>query len=63
MKYGPITDEQTAALRDYAKEHGRFWKAQLNLDWLDARASPPLQQLRNSHGPSWLADYKLPKED
>lgn len=63
MRKDPLTEEQVAAIRAYAKKHGRFWKQQLNLDWMYARTTGTLQELRNTHGPSWLVDYKLPKED
>jgi hypothetical protein len=58
-----LTPEQLAALRSYAAEHGRTWKSQLNDDWMNGRASGPLQQVRNQFGPSWLIRFKLPKEN
>lgn len=57
------TPEQLAALEVYAAEHGRTWKAQLNDDWMNGRASGPLQQVRNQFGPSWLIRFRLPKEN
>lgn len=56
------TPEQLAALSAYAAEHGRTWKSQLNDDWMNGRASGPLQQVRNQFGPSWLVRFRLPKE-
>ena len=60
-----LTQEQRAALQQYAAEHGRSWKQDLHADWMHARAqvrgetSPELQQIRNSFGPSWLMKFKL----
>ena len=51
---GEPTLEQWAALKAYAREHGRTWKSRLLDDWTYARTSGPLQQLRNSFGPRWL---------
>lgn len=45
---------QLDELRRYATEHGRNWKAQLLDDWTLARTSGPLQDMRNTLGPSWL---------
>jgi hypothetical protein len=56
------TLEQLTALQTYALEHGRTWKSQLNDDWMNGRASGPLQQVRNQFGPSWLIRFRLPKE-
>ena len=44
----------------YAAANGRRWKSALNQDWVNARSTGELHALRNSHGPSWLAAYKLP---
>ncbi|MDX0267670.1 hypothetical protein GOC13_07485 [Sinorhizobium meliloti] len=62
MTHDSLTPEQLEAIRAYAKQHGRKWKDQLNNDWMYARTIGTLQQLRNTHGPSWLVDFKLPKE-
>ena len=58
---GEPTVEQWEALKAYAAEHGRTWKAALREDWMDAcqNISDPnqqalLQQLRNTFGPRWL---------
>ena len=53
--------EQTAALAAFAAEHGRSWKAQLRRQWERASANPILHGLRNTHGPTWLDRYRLPK--
>ena len=59
MKLQP---EELAAVQSYAKEHGRKWKSQLNLDWQNARPEGVLLHLRNhpEGGPRWLANFKLP---
>lgn len=60
----PLTPEQDAALQAYAARHGRRWKSILNNAWM---GGPPhddgglLRGLRNSHGPTWLQSYRLPK--
>ncbi len=54
-----LRPDHVAALQDYAKEHGRTWKAKLRDDWMNARTTGPLHELRNSHGPSWLANFRL----
>lgn len=57
-----ISTEQEQALRQFAKANGRIWKAKLNILWERADAPVVLHQLRNSHGPSWLASYRIPLE-
>ena len=52
--------DQLAALADYAHYYGGNWRANLLVDWRRAGSRWPgpyhlLQQLRNNHGPSWLA--------
>ncbi|AIC29695.1 hypothetical protein IE4771_PA00189 (plasmid) [Rhizobium etli bv. mimosae str. IE4771] len=60
----PLTLEQEAALQAYAARHGRRWRSILNNAWM---GGPPhddgglLRGLRNSHGPTWLQSYRLPK--
>lgn len=54
-----ITDAQRAALKAFAKKHGRSWKSRLQDLWRSASASPELHRLRNTHGPRWLATFKL----
>lgn len=59
------TDQETALLA-YAARHGRRWKSILNNVWM---GGPPhddggiLRGLRNTHGPTWLQSYRLPKAD
>ena len=57
-----LTAEQLEAIGDYARQHGRTWKSQLNHDWMTGQTSGPLQQIRNQFGPSWLIRFKLPAE-
>lgn len=57
--------EQVAALRDYAIRHGRRWKSTLNNVWMGGAPHDDggiLRRLRNTHGPSWLQRYRLPKD-
>ena len=56
-RYPTLTLEQFAALDEYARQHGRRWKAKLADDWMYARTEGALQVLRNSHGPSWLKGF------
>jgi len=55
----PLTEKEQAAIRAYARENGRYWKARLRDDWMNARTTGILQTLRNSRGPSWLASFSL----
>ncbi|WP_313606820.1 hypothetical protein [Rhizobium sp.] len=61
-----MTDDQEVALREYAVRHGRRWKSILSDVWM---GGPPhddggiLRGLRNTHGPTWLQSYRLPKAD
>mgnify|MGYP001615676077 CR=1 FL=1 len=55
----PLTTAQVAALRAYAAEHGRTWKAQLCADWGSGKCQGELQQVRNIRGPSWLMSVRL----
>lgn len=57
-----ISQEQLNCLKMYADMQGRRWKQSLRNDWAKAAAVPQLQWLRNTHGPSWLAKFKFPKE-
>ena len=54
------TQEQVEALRSFARANGRLWKQALRDAWMRAGEPGPLQALRNSHGPSWLASFRLP---
>ena len=56
------TESQIAALRSYAAEHGRYWKAKLLHDWLKDVSEGELQAIRNAFGPSWLLTFRLPRE-
>jgi hypothetical protein len=54
-----LTAEEREALRIFATEHGRCWKAALRKQWMNASASPVLHRLRNRLGPSWLVRFRL----
>lgn len=56
----PLTTVQLECLQDFARANGRQWKAALRDCWMRSTASPTLHQLRNTHGPSWLATFRLP---
>lgn len=64
----PLTTEELAELQAFAAENGRKWRDQIIYDyWMrgipvrDKRGKeyPSLYGLRNTHGPSWLAAFKL----
>ena len=63
-RWPALTHDEQAALRAYAVKHGRRWKSILGDVWM---AGPPhddggiLRRLRNTHGPTWLQSYRLPK--
>jgi hypothetical protein len=61
VKYQPLTPEEITALQSYAAYAGRTWKMQLRMAWENARMPGLLHKLRNSHGPSWLISFRLPK--
>jgi hypothetical protein len=56
-----ISTEAKTALQAYAEKHGRTWKSKLRAQWLRASAPAILHGLRNSHGPSWLNSFILPR--
>jgi hypothetical protein len=63
MKAAP-TPTQLAALKDYAKRHGRYWKMCLRQSWETGRYAdyddwPSLQRVRNDFGPTWLKRFRL----
>lgn len=57
--YPQLMLDQVAALRVYARGHGRSWKTRLWMEWMEATAEPLLHQLRNTHGPAWLDQLVL----
>lgn len=61
MSYRDLTQDEIEAVTEYAARKGRKWKSELNLEWQYARSTGDLHSLRNTHGPSWLVGYKLPK--
>lgn len=66
QRWPALSDDQEAALRAYAATHGRRWKSILSNVWM---GGPPhddggiLRGLRNTHGPTWLQFYRLPKAE
>jgi hypothetical protein len=59
-------------IRAFAKVEGRPWKSTLQREswWRGLPAKdrngkeyPSLYGLRNTHGPSWLMEYRIPKEE
>lgn len=59
----PLTPEQVCALQAYAARHGRRWKSILNNVWTGGAPHEDggiLRGLRNTHGPTWLHNYRLP---
>ncbi|MET3778095.1 hypothetical protein ABID20_003682 [Rhizobium alvei] len=60
----PLTEGEVDALQDYAARHGRSWKRILNDAWMGEAPHDVggiLRRLRNTHGPTWLDRYRLPK--
>jgi hypothetical protein len=60
-----LTTEEQAALRAWAAEQGRTWKAALRDAWETgnyggSEHDAELQRIRNKLGPSWLVKYRLP---
>jgi hypothetical protein len=56
--------DQLAAVAAYAARHGRTWRASLATAWSTGRDAAELdghllRQVRNSHGPAWLATVTL----
>lgn len=75
MRHRELTPDELDALKAFAKEKGRRWKSELaEVYWPNARVWEEwsgmqcskdkgylLHGLRNSHGPSWVSGFKLPK--
>jgi hypothetical protein len=55
-----LTADEEQAIRQYAERKGRCWKQALSDAWMRASEPGLLQSIRNSHGPAWLAGYRLP---
>lgn len=58
------TPEQMQAVRTWAEQYGRRWKAALRDAWMTGNYdgfedANHLQQLRNQFGPAWLVATKL----
>lgn len=60
-QFPKLTAEQEQAVVAFAQYAGRTWKQQLRDAWMRAAMPGHLHALRNTHGPSWLATYRLPK--
>ncbi|MER9961652.1 hypothetical protein NKJ72_11905 [Mesorhizobium sp. M0045] len=63
-KLPPLSAVELAALQRYAAKHGRRWKSVLRGAWMGHAPyddGGTLRTLRNTHGPSWLDGFKLPK--
>ncbi len=64
--YDPLTPEEQRSLVAFAEDHGRTWKRALRDHWWNATVpygyDANLYALRNSHGQTWLANYRLPKD-
>lgn len=54
-----LTQDQLEALRTYAANNGRTWKAKLGDDWMTGRSNGELQQIRNTFGPTWLTRFRF----
>jgi len=65
--YPILTAEQLAAVHAYiaglSEKRRRTWKAELEIDWYNARLSGTIHSLRNTHGFDWLRSFKLPKPE
>lgn len=70
-RYPSLTTEQTLTISQFAEYCGRYWKKSLRHHWTVAEQHPGLsdygnailQQLRNTHGPSWLERFRLPPRE
>lgn len=65
MKYEPLNTEHQAAIDFFRDKNGRTWKSALRACWSKANYpntpdnhAAALQQLRNTHGPEWLMQYR-----
>jgi hypothetical protein len=56
-----LTPEQRAFIMKFASDNGRSWKKKLADQWLNAEGPQESMAIRNSFGPSWLADFKMSK--
>lgn len=55
----PVSDEAWEALKVFARENGRTWRAKLRGLWASGRDEGQLRILRNVLGPSQLDKVKL----
>lgn len=65
MKYEPLNTEHQAAIDFFRDKNGRTWKNALRACWSKSNYpntpdnhAAALQQLRNTHGPEWLMQYR-----
>lgn len=65
MKHDPLSVEHQEAIDFFRNQNGRTWKSALRSCWSKANYpntpdnhAAALQQLRNSHGPEWLMQYR-----
>lgn len=61
-----LNAEQMKAIQDFAAANGRNWKSVLRECWMTVQYprdcdSASLQQIRNSFGPTWLVNFRLPQ--
>jgi hypothetical protein len=67
MENNKPTAEQLEALKTFAAANGRRWKAVLRDCWMaggynsetGSYIDGPLQQVRNTFGPSWLVRFRI----
>lgn len=56
-----ITPEQREFILTFAEQNGRSWKKKLNDLWAKGEGPQESIALRNTLGPSWLAEFQLSK--
>lgn len=66
-----FNDDEIAALKGFATEYGREWKAYLTAAWLSyaykgrhmgGRDTGTLRNIRNQYGVEWLTKFRFTKE-
>lgn len=70
-KHMELDADELAAIKDFAKQYGREWKAYLSAAWLSHAYKGKhmggadrgiLRSIRNNYGHAWLRNYQLPTE-
>jgi hypothetical protein len=56
-----LNDMQREFILDYARTNGRSWKKKLGDEWFCAKGCQVSISIRNSFGPTWLANLSLAK--